>query len=245
MKPTRLRGPLGLLATIAGLMMASTLLPNGCTIDHEQSFRLRESVPFLTPIVFLLLAHFARRSRALTIFAITVLAELLWTASVTVIYAARLSGLHELGFALAVFSPELLCLLAATSLIAWSARRELREEASSTRTALRARTWAITTLAAALTMSTRLVLSVGNGHLDGRLVLVAYGCFAILLAITVVRLRGQETRRSGQASVVPATGGPVSVLLAPDARAFVTRACVLLALLLTIFGLLAFAALPA
>jgi len=195
-------------------MMASTLLPNGCTIDHEQSLRLREGVPFLTPIVFLLLAQLARRSRALTIFAITVLAELLWTASVTVIYAASLSGLHEFGFALAVFSPELLSLLAATSLITWSARQEVRGEASSAR----ARTWAITTLAAALTMSTRLVLCVGKGHLDGRLVLVAYGCFAILLAITAVRLRGHETRRSGPASV---------------------------ALLLTVFGLLAFAALPA
>jgi hypothetical protein len=245
MKPARLQGPFGLLATIAGVMMASMLLPNGCTIDAEQSHRLREVVPVLTPLVFLLLAHFARRSRVLAVFGITVLAELLWTAIVTITYAAKLSGLRELGFALVLFSPELLCLLVATTVIAWSARRELVETDLSARAARRAGTWAMTTLAAALIMSTRLVLCAGKEHLDQRLVLIAYGFFAILLAITVAQRGRDAIHGYTQASVVPAMATPMSTTMAPDRHALVARGCVLIALVLTVFGLLAFAALPA
>jgi hypothetical protein len=228
-------------------MMASMLLPNGCTIDAEQSHRLREVVPVLTPLVFLLLAHFARRRRVLAVFGITVLAELLWTAAVTVTYAAKLSGLHELGFALVLFSPELLCLLVATTVIAWSTRRELVETDLSARAARRASTWAMTTLAAALIMSTRLVLCAGKEHLDQRLVLIAYGFFAILLAITVTRLAGRQGLRGyTQLSVVPAVAVPMTTTVAPgDRHVLVARGCVLIALVLTVFGLLAFAALPA
>jgi hypothetical protein len=86
-KSARLKGPFGAFGVIAGLAAASVFLPDGCRIDEAASLRLRLGVPLLAPLVFVGLgAWLARRRRAPAAMGLGLLASLLFSAGIGVLY---------------------------------------------------------------------------------------------------------------------------------------------------------------
>jgi hypothetical protein len=119
---------LGWLGTAAGMLAASTMLPDGCAMSKEQAQRLQCTLPWVGTIVFVLLGVFlarwlSSRKRFLALAAAgTVVALVLFSVAASLLYKG---GLEEALFAAVRFSFLYVGLLAAVLFIAFEARRPL------------------------------------------------------------------------------------------------------------------------
>lgn len=246
MKTTPLRGPFGLLSTIAGLVAASTLMPEGCAISQAQSVHLRAFVPLFTPVVFLGLAQLLSKRRTLASIGLTLAAAVVWLAGTTFVY----NGLHEpMIFVVAALrlSPELVCLVVGLPVIAWLARREAAPRLDATaRAQRRATKWASTALFASALLAARFalhlarVLSQGDEHLA----LAAYVVHAILVGMSVGASLATGGARSFVVQPHPLPGVAMPPLEGPARDALFARLLVAAAIALTTLGFVGLRALP-
>jgi hypothetical protein len=192
MKPVRLRGPLGAFGLVAGLVVASAFLPDGCRIDTAASERLRIGVPLITPLVFVALASWlSRRRRARASISLTLLAGALWSAGIGLLYDGP-KGLAVTHIAALTVWPFFAgALIAAPLALAW-ARRSAGSRAQTQR-ADRAAVWSF--VAAAASVGAGVFFALSRQPLDLRLAWA--GCAA---AVGMVGVAGAMVIRIVRAS---------------------------------------------
>lgn len=205
----------GAFGTVLGLVAASTFMPNGCSMNHEQSMHLRVGLPILFPVVSVALAYLVARTRAWKSVVVAVLGQLVIAVGASLLYG----DIEATGAAVAVLAPVLLAGAVALPWAAWmtqvaaAARRDTPPER-----AYGAAPWPL--LAGIAGAAAGAVLTMASTYpLDRRLATAGLGLEALLLLVGAHRLaRMYRAKRELAAMPLPSSGARnVSDADLPDA----------------------------